>query len=76
MLSSTLFAYPATQGVLCSRMGEYERAMGHLQLLLRSFDKQEAASTRCGDSSHGRVALVRDRGLYWTFLSEYTSGGK
>ncbi|CAM9836181.1 unnamed protein product [Ectocarpus sp. 4 AP-2014] len=27
-------------------MGEYERAMGHLQLLLRSFDKQEAASTR------------------------------
>ncbi|CBN78486.1 conserved unknown protein [Ectocarpus siliculosus] len=35
-----------TAGVLCSRMGEYERAMGHLQLLLRSFDKQEAASTR------------------------------
>ncbi|CAN0290663.1 unnamed protein product, partial [Ectocarpus sp. 12 AP-2014] len=35
-----------TAGVLCSRMGEYERAMGHLQLLLSSFDKQEAASTR------------------------------
>ncbi|CAN0029081.1 unnamed protein product, partial [Ectocarpus sp. 8 AP-2014] len=34
-----------TAGVLCSRMGEYERAMGHLQLLLRSFDEQEAAST-------------------------------
>ncbi|CAM9639293.1 unnamed protein product, partial [Ectocarpus fasciculatus] len=35
-----------TAGVLCSRMGEYERAMGHLQLLLGSFDKQETASKR------------------------------
>lgn len=28
------------QGVLCSRMGEYDRALGHLQLLLDYFEKQ------------------------------------
>ncbi|CAM9223973.1 unnamed protein product [Hapterophycus canaliculatus] len=29
-----------TAGVLCSRMGEYNRALGHLQLLLAFFKKQ------------------------------------
>lgn len=34
----------AIQGVLCSRMGEHERALGHLQLLLKFFEEQAAAS--------------------------------
>ena len=37
-----------TQGVLCSRMGEYERALGHLQLLLGFFEEQRAASRLVG----------------------------
>lgn len=34
------------QGLLCSRMGEYHWALGHLERLLAFFDKQ-ATSSRC-----------------------------